>query len=291
MLLNCITKVFNNKPHKYSVTNRSTRITKCHWENSHTLSNHSALISMGCITLPYIPCYQSIRYIICDRFCCPILIQLLGVTCTNLLGVCLIVKVWEERYMTEYVQYQGPLVELWVAAVHIDWKGCVKQDSPELHLLKKKKWNKIVGWTEYCGNYIFWWNCFFYKNGNLSIIQIVTNFYNSSLNGFKDIWHWKYVVSQGPLFFNAILLYLDLQQCCVEHFSKTRKYLNAILLYLDLQQCCVEHFSKIKKILKCNTVVPRDTTVLHWTFSLYQKNYAMQNCCIFTCNRVALISM
>ena len=64
-------------------------------------------------------------------------------------------------------------------------------------------------------------------------------------------------------FFNAILLYLDLQQCCVEHFTKTRKYLNAILLYLDLQQCCVEHFSKIKKILECNSVVSRDTTVLH----------------------------
>ena len=135
-----------------------------------------------------------------------------------------------------------------------------------------------------CPTTYFGWNCFFLQKWKpFSIIQIVTNFYNSSLNGFKDIWHWKYVVSQGPLFFNAVLLYLDLQQCCIEHFSKTRKYLNAILLYLDLQQCCIEYFSKIKKILKCNTFVSGDTTVLHWTFSLYQENYAMQNCYIFTC--------
>ena len=38
---------------------------------------------------------------------------------------------------------------------------------------------------------------FFTKMEPFSIIQIVTNSYNSSLNSFKDIWNWKYVVSQG----------------------------------------------------------------------------------------------
>ena len=108
--------------------------------------------------------------------------------------------------------------------------------------------------TTYFGEIVF---CFFLQKWKpFSIIQIVTNFYNSSLNGFKDIWHRKYVVSQGPIFFNAILLYLDLQQCCIEHFSNPRKYLNAVLLYLDLtffwnqkntwmQYCCIKIYHSI----------------------------------------------
>ena len=158
-----------------------------------------------------------------------------------------------------------------------------------------------MGWTEYCSNYIFWWNCFFFfffffflqKWEQFSMIQIVTNSYNYSLNGFKDIWHWKYVYFRTHIFeCNTVVCWLTtvlrwtflkkkqkkkkqkkkkkrentwMQYCCILTYNsaalnislKSRKYLNAILLYLKIQQYYTELFLYIKRIIQCKLLYLR----------------------------------
>ena len=62
-----------------------------------------------------------------------------------------------------------------------------------------------------------------------------------------------------------------MQYCCILTYNsvalnislKSRKYLTAILLYLKIQQYCIELFLYIKRIIQCKIVVSSLATVLH----------------------------
>ena len=65
--------------------------------------------------------------------------------------------------------------------------------------------------------------------------------------------------------------YFLMQYCCIltynsvafNSFLKSKKYLNAILLYLEIQQYCIELFLYIKRIIQCKIVVSSLAIVLH----------------------------
>ena len=105
--------------------------------------------------------------------------------------------------------------------------------------------------TTYFGEIVF----FLQKWKPFSIIQIVTNSYNSSLNSFKDIWYWKYVVSQGPI--------LLMQYCCILTYNSVALNISLKQEHTLMQYCC---------ILTYNSVA--------LNISLNQENTWMQYCCI-----------